>query len=79
MRETRHAMHEIVEHLQDTSKKFRKIQIDNFIKALLSAKRVFVVGAGRSGLVVKAFAMRLMHLNIDVYVVGGNHHTVSAR
>lgn len=37
---------------------------------MLSAKRVFVVGAGRSGLVVKAFAMRLMHLNIDVYVVG---------
>ncbi|HDL15526.1 MAG TPA: SIS domain-containing protein, partial [Euryarchaeota archaeon] len=27
-------------------------------------------GAGRSGLVAKAFAMRLMHLGITVYVVG---------
>ena len=31
---------------------------------------VFVIGAGRSGLVGKAFAMRLMHLGISTYVVG---------
>lgn len=29
-----------------------------------------MVGAGRSGLVVKAFATRLMHLDFEVYVVG---------
>ena len=28
------------------------------------------MGAGRSGLVAKAFAMRLMHLGFSVYVVG---------
>ena len=70
MRETRRALHEILEHLQDSSKELKRKQVDGFIKALLSAKRVFVVGAGRSGLVVKAFAMRLMHVDIDVYVVG---------
>lgn len=32
--------------------------------------RVFVVGEGRSGLMGKAFAMRLMHLGAAVYVVG---------
>jgi len=37
---------------------------------LVAARRVFVAGAGRSGLVVRAFAMRLMHLGLQVYVVG---------
>ncbi|MBR6024444.1 MAG: SIS domain-containing protein [Methanobrevibacter sp.] len=31
---------------------------------------IFLVGAGRSGFVAKAFAMRLMHLGYYVYVVG---------
>lgn len=32
--------------------------------------RVFVDGEGRSGLMAKGFAMRLMHLGIEVYVIG---------
>ena len=43
---------------------------EKFIRELLNAKRVYVVGAGRSGLVAKAFAMRLMHLGLQAYVVG---------
>lgn len=31
---------------------------------------IFLVGAGRSGFVAKAFAMRLMHLGYYVYVIG---------
>lgn len=34
------------------------------------ANRVFVAGAGRSLLMMRAFAMRLMHLGLTVYVVG---------
>lgn len=34
------------------------------------APRVFVVGAGRSGLALRMTAMRLMHLGVDVHVVG---------
>jgi 6-phospho-3-hexuloisomerase/3-hexulose-6-phosphate synthase/6-phospho-3-hexuloisomerase len=34
------------------------------------AKRVFVSGAGRSGLIGRFFAMRLMHSGYDVSVVG---------
>lgn len=33
-------------------------------------KKVLVMGAGRSGLVGRAFAMRLMHLGFDVHVLG---------
>ena len=35
-----------------------------------SAPRIFVTGAGRSGLCMRAFGMRLMHLGKTVYVVG---------
>jgi 6-phospho-3-hexuloisomerase len=37
---------------------------------ILQADRVFVAGAGRSGLVLKMAAMRLMHLGLTVHVAG---------
>ena len=37
---------------------------------LRTAERVFVAGAGRSGLVLRMAAMRLMHLGLTVHVVG---------
>jgi 6-phospho-3-hexuloisomerase len=37
---------------------------------LASAERVFVAGEGRSGFMARAFAMRLMHLGLQVYVIG---------
>ena len=37
---------------------------------LAAADRVFLTGEGRSGFMAKAFAMRLMHLGLSVYVVG---------
>jgi 6-phospho 3-hexuloisomerase len=43
---------------------------ENLTKMLDSASRVFVAGAGRSALVARFFAMRLMHGGYNVYVVG---------
>lgn len=43
------------------------------------ASRIFVAGAGRSGLVAKFFAMRLMHGGYDVFVVGEIVTPASAR
>lgn len=37
---------------------------------LKKAKRIFISGEGRSGLMGKAFAMRLMHGGFHVYVIG---------
>lgn len=37
--------------------------------AILSARRVVVYGLGREGLVMRSFAMRLMHLSFDTSVV----------
>jgi 6-phospho-3-hexuloisomerase len=45
-------------------------EVEKFIEEILRAKRVYVMGAGRSGLVAKAFAMRLMHLGLPAFVVG---------
>ncbi|MEM2288899.1 MAG: 6-phospho-3-hexuloisomerase [Sulfolobales archaeon] len=49
-------------------------QLVNFIKILEDAysndRKILVMGAGRSGLVGRAFAMRLKHLGFDVYVLG---------
>ncbi|WP_342433257.1 6-phospho-3-hexuloisomerase [Neobacillus sp. FSL H8-0543] len=43
------------------------VKVSNQLKR---AKRIFVHGEGRSGLMGKAFAMRLMHGGYTVYVVG---------
>ncbi|MFC7063399.1 6-phospho-3-hexuloisomerase [Halobacillus seohaensis] len=45
-------------------------QAKNFSKAIGKAKRIFVSGEGRSGLMGKAFAMRLMHGGYNVFVTG---------
>ncbi len=38
--------------------------------AIIDAQTIFVAGAGRSGLAMKSFAMRLIHMGFDAYVVG---------
>jgi 6-phospho-3-hexuloisomerase len=45
-------------------------QMAAFFQEMLSAKRVYVAGAGRSGFIAKAFGLRLMHLGLDLYIVG---------
>jgi 6-phospho-3-hexuloisomerase len=69
--------HRVQEMMKLMASKIRSIantisddDAEKFIRELLNAKRVYVVGAGRSGLVAKAFAMRLMHLGLHAYVVG---------
>ena len=44
--------------------------VERMVTFLLGAKTVFVAGAGRSGLMIRAFAMRLTHLGRPVQVVG---------
>jgi len=48
-------------------------QVNFFTANILVRKdegRIFLLGAGRSGLVASAFAMRLMHLGLTVHVIG---------
>jgi 6-phospho-3-hexuloisomerase len=43
---------------------------ERFKKMLIDKDTIFVAGAGRSGLIGKCFAMRLMHLGKQSYFVG---------
>lgn len=45
-------------------------ELTELARLLRQAPRVFLVGAGRSGLVLRMAAMRLMHLGLEVHVVG---------
>jgi 6-phospho 3-hexuloisomerase len=45
-------------------------EIDKIKKLFFSSDRIFVYGAGRSGLVAKAFAIRLVHLGFQTFVIG---------
>ncbi|WP_292010833.1 6-phospho-3-hexuloisomerase [Chryseobacterium sp.] len=45
-------------------------EIDSLRKAVKAANRVFLMGAGRSGLVLRMAAMRMMHLGLNVFMVG---------
>ena len=44
--------------------------LDTLLYTKMGGKKALILGAGRSGLVGRAFAMRLMHVGIDVYVMG---------
>ncbi|MFG6477234.1 6-phospho-3-hexuloisomerase [Microbacterium sp. P06] len=48
----------------------QKDQLAAMVDAIAAADRVFVFGAGRSGLALRMTAMRLMHLGKTVFVVG---------
>jgi len=67
-------MLEIAEQILKVARNMDKRQVRRMLEMLLEARekgrKVMVVGAGRSGLVGKAFAMRLMHLGFSVYVLG---------
>ncbi|WP_297476420.1 bifunctional 3-hexulose-6-phosphate synthase/6-phospho-3-hexuloisomerase [Thermococcus sp.] len=66
----RKAMRDITEHVNNVADTIKLEQVRAFVDAMIGANKIFIYGAGRSGLVGKAFAMRLMHLDFNVYVVG---------
>jgi 6-phospho-3-hexuloisomerase len=64
------AIEEILSNIESATEFIDEETVNEFMKVLTESKNVFVMGAGRSGLVAKAFAMRLVHLGISAYVVG---------
>lgn len=64
------AINEIINSVKKIQSEIDYSAAEKMVELILNSENVFVIGAGRSGLVAKAFAMRLMHLGISVYVVG---------
>jgi len=72
--DVKRCMVSIAEYISKIAEEIDPESVNRFLKILTAAlankRKILVVGAGRSGLVAKAFAMRLMHLGFNVYVVG---------
>jgi 6-phospho-3-hexuloisomerase len=64
------ASKQILEELDSLLASVDERQMAAFLDALLQAKRIFVIGMGRTGLVMRAFAMRLMHIGCSAHVIG---------
>jgi 6-phospho-3-hexuloisomerase len=47
-----------------------KENVEEVIQLITKSEKIFVYGVGRSGLVAKAFAIRLVQLGLTVYFVG---------
>jgi 6-phospho-3-hexuloisomerase len=63
-------MLQMAESIKKTADLLQKVETSAFFDRMLTANRVYVAGAGRSGIIARAFALRLLHLGFDVYVVG---------
>ena len=61
---------DILDELGQTLARVSKEDVERLLDAIVKAQRVFVAGAGRSGLVMRGFAMRLMQMGFEAYVVG---------
>jgi len=63
-------MEQMAESIRKTAVLLDRSETRAFFREILAAKRIYIVGAGRSGIISRAFALRLLHLGFDVYVVG---------
>jgi 6-phospho-3-hexuloisomerase len=62
-------VNEISQELFAALKSINEVEVAALRQAIGGAERIFVAGKGRSGLQMRAFAMRLMHLGLAVHVV----------
>lgn len=60
----------VIREIADTAARISPDRLRQAVSMLENADRVFVAGAGRSGLVLRMAAMRLMHLGLVVHVAG---------
>ncbi|MBE2294960.1 MAG: 6-phospho-3-hexuloisomerase [Phycisphaerales bacterium] len=61
---------EVVKELGWTLSHIPASDAEQLAEKIISANKILVAGAGRSGLAMKAFAMRLAHMGLEAYVVG---------
>jgi 6-phospho-3-hexuloisomerase len=59
-----------VDELRSVMSRVSADDMERLTAAIRAAHGVFLAGAGRSGLAMRGFAMRLMHMGIPAWVVG---------
>ena len=61
---------DIAAEINRTLEKIEEKDTEELIRSISSADRIFLTGKGRSGLVMKTFAIRLMQMGLKVHVLG---------
>jgi len=67
---TRQYLSQIVEELNIMVDLISDEESEKLVNRIIESKKIFTAGAGRSGLMSKSFAMRMMHIGLDAYVLG---------
>lgn len=61
---------EVMKEINQVMAQVDEQQLHHTLPLFTHKRRIFVRGAGRSGFQAKGFAMRLMHIGYEVYVLG---------
>lgn len=67
---TKQSVHNIIKELSEHAQCIDARELEQFADEIVAANNIYLGGAGRSGLAIKAFAMRLMHLGLRVHMLG---------
>lgn len=70
MATTYETVRQIMAEIDRVLSRVDEAELDALVEAILQAGQIIVYGLGREGLVMRGLAMRLMHLGLDVAVVG---------
>ena len=63
----------ILSELEKSLSRIFEKEVDCLITRIIETKNIFVVGAGRMGLMLQSFSMRLCHLGHAANFLGCNH------
>ena len=58
----------VLDEVRDVLERVSTRDADRLVRELARARRIYITGVGRSGLVVKAFGQRLMHIGFEVHL-----------
>lgn len=67
---TNEKIEQIITELNRNAALLKEEQLASLIQAIRQANHIFLAGAGRSGIAIRAFANRLMHMGFSVSIVG---------
>jgi 6-phospho-3-hexuloisomerase len=70
MRRYADLLSEILDELESVLQAVEERHVASLMERIMAAERLFLTGKGRSGLAMRAFAMRLMHLGLRSHFVG---------
>lgn len=68
--EIKKILSKVVDELDQTADNLDEIQLQELESHIKKADKIFVAGAGRSLMMIRGLAMRLMHMGFTTYVVG---------